>query len=99
MEKNIAVHDLSDMMVFEGMNKQSRKLYLQQALGIFKKTADVCVRFVQKTVSFVKRLFVPKRLTFADVDEVFTDTKKAVYAIAIASGAISFFWFALLISA
>lgn len=99
MEKNIAVHDLSDMMVFEGMQTQSKKILLAQALSPFKKAMDYSVNTITTMVGSIKRAFKPKALAFTEVDEVFADTKKAIYAIAIASGAISFFWFALLISA
>jgi hypothetical protein len=96
MEKNIASVDLSDMMVYEGMDKQSRRFEFKQQFAFVGKTIDATFRALERVFKGRRARSRESVLQFADPD--FSDTATVVYSITIASVLISFFWLTLLLS-
>jgi hypothetical protein len=95
MEKNIASVDLSDMMVYEGMDKQSRRFEFKQHFAFVGKAVDATFRTFE-SIFKGRRRTRENVLQFADPD--FSDTATVIYSITIASVLISFFWLTLLLS-
>ncbi len=96
MEKNIASHDVSDMLVYEGMRSQSSRLYIKQKFVHIKKIAEKLLRVFELGGKFTKR--TPQRLVYSK-DVHFSSTASAVSAICVASLLITFFWLTLLLDA
>jgi hypothetical protein len=95
MEKNIASHDVTDMMVYEGMYAQSRRFQFRHRFAPLEK-------FIEKCMNMYERAGRDSRKTTAVIGErdtgIFSSTAAAVSAITIASILISFFWITLLLS-
>jgi hypothetical protein len=100
MEKNIASHDLSDMMIYEGMYAQSRRFYLKQKFAYLKKMIQAAYSFAERLIRSVKQLSsrISQRSSLVK-SSGFTSTAVAFYSVFAASVLISFFWFTLLLSA
>jgi dihydroneopterin aldolase len=96
MEKNIASHDLSDMMIYEGMYAQSRRFYFKQKFAYLKKIAERAYSFAERLIRSVKHIGQRSMLV---KPTGFTSTAAAFYSVFAASVLISFFWFNLLLSA
>jgi len=100
MEKNIASHDLSDMMIYEGMYAQSRRFYFKQKFAYLKKIVQMAYSFVEHLIRSIKQIGsrIGQRSLLARPTGL-TSTAVAFYSVFAASVLISFFWFTLLLSA
>ena len=95
MEKHIASHDLSDMMVYEGMQAQSRKFHFKQPFAPLGKVIEKVYKVLELAGKITKRS--PQRSLHMKETE-FSTTATAIYSISVASVLISFFWLTLLLS-
>lgn len=96
MEKHIASHDLSDMMIFEGMHEQSQRFHIKQSFVTVRKTIDVLYSKIEHLFKRSKQGQAVQALQFEEPD--LGSTATAIYSICVASVLISFFWLSLLLS-
>jgi hypothetical protein len=92
MEKNIASHDLSDMMIYEGMHAQSQRFQFKQHFLPLQRFAEKCLKAYERAGKASRKKSHNEGTDFLD------NTVAAVYSIGIASVVISFFWLTLLLS-
>jgi hypothetical protein len=98
MEKNIASHDLSDMMVYEGMEAQSRDFHSRQRLTSVQRIVEPLNKAYEHLGRFAKRKMRASGRSVYDKEIDFSNTATAIYSITVASVLISFFWLTLLLS-
>jgi hypothetical protein len=97
MEKNIASHDLTDMMIYQRMNEGSRKLYFEETFAFFRKIAGKVITSLEQLERTV-RTSVREMRSLYGRQSVYVNTAGAFYAVALASIVISFFWLMLLLN-
>jgi hypothetical protein len=97
MEKNIVSHDVSDMMVYEGMQAQARRFYFKQRFARIHRVIDASFSKLERTLKATKRsrniVNTPETQNVSWATAVM-----AMYAITVASVLISFFWLALVLA-
>ncbi len=96
MEKNIASHDLSDMMVYEGMQVQSQRFHFKQRFAPLLKIIEKGYQALELVGKFAKDLVHAPRKGVRTRQGEFTNTATAMYSILFASVVLSFFWLNLL---
>lgn len=99
MEKNIASHDLSDMMVYEGMYAQGRRFYFRQKFVYLQKIAASIVGMFEHVGKMVRSAMSTSPRSIYSKQVHFSSTANAISAISLASILISFFWLTLYFSA
>jgi hypothetical protein len=99
MEKNIASHDLSDMLVYDNLDARSKKFTIKHTFEPVRKLIDHSFSALESLGKSCRRAFTaPRQTVRKNEDLVFTDTAAAVYSIIVASTLLSFFWLSLLIA-
>lgn len=97
MEKHIASHDASDMMVYENLRTQASKLDIKLRFGLVRGALEKIFRGFELLGRFAKQLRRSSSGFFQPKHTDFSSTATAVYSITIASVLISFFWLTLLL--
>jgi hypothetical protein len=96
MEKNIASHDLSDMMIYEGMKEQSERFHFKQRFAPILKIVEKGYQALELVGKFAKGLVHTPRKSVRTRQGEFVSTATAMYSILFASVVLSFFWLNLL---
>jgi len=98
MEKNIASHDLSDMMVYEGMHAQSLRFHFKQKFASVKRMLEKGYKALEHVGKFTKNLWKTPQRSLGQRQMGLGTTAAAAYAIIVASAMITFFWLSLLLT-
>jgi len=98
MEKRLASHDLSDMIMYESMEAHSRRYTIKLAFAPVRKLIDQSFNALSALRRSFKRAFTSDKTAHNEPDIFIANTAVAVYSIMAASLLITFFWLSLLIA-